>query len=150
MDARTLMASMGFEAFDDMLLRNFNKGYTVKTNIEAVGLMRRLKTTFPTSWLYSNREGALHGYIHSTPWDTRQSAANTHKIFALCGLADDILPPHSTPLIVHHASAFFGGTGCRCWRPRRTFAALDTAPVHRLVGHGEMKVAKCILGRYEP
>jgi hypothetical protein len=105
LDARILMASMGFEAFDDSLLRNFNKGYTVKTNIEAVGLMRRLKEDFPRSWFYSNREGALHGYIHPTPWDTRESAANTHKIFALYGLANDILPPHSTPLIIHHASS---------------------------------------------
>jgi hypothetical protein len=105
MDACILMASMGLEAFDDKLLRNFNKGYNVQTNIEAIRLMRRLKEAFPQSWRYSNREGAIHGYIHPTPWDTRESFANTQKIFALYGLANDILPAHSTPLIIHHASS---------------------------------------------
>jgi hypothetical protein len=105
MGARILMASMGLEAFDDNLLRNFNKGYTVQTNIDAIRLMRRLKEAFPQAWFYSNREGAIHGYIHPTPWDTRESIANTHKVIALYGLANDILPPHSTPLIIHHASS---------------------------------------------
>jgi hypothetical protein len=105
MEARILMASMGFEAFDDNLLKNFNKGYSVQTNIEAIRIMRTLKDTFPRSWLYSNREGAIHGYIHPTPWDTRESFANTQKVIALYGLANDILPAHSTPLIIHHASS---------------------------------------------
>jgi hypothetical protein len=105
MDVRILMASMGFEAFDDTLLSNFNKGITVKTNLEAIRQMRRLKELFPDTWLYSNREGAIHGFIHPTPWDSRKTAANTQKIFALYGLLNDILPAHSTPLIIHHAAA---------------------------------------------
>jgi hypothetical protein len=104
MGVRILMASMGFEAFDDNLLTNFNKGYTVQTNIDAIRLMRRLKEDFPRSWLYANREGAIHGYIHPTPWDTHESFANTQKTIGLYGLANDILPAHSTPLIIHHAS----------------------------------------------
>jgi hypothetical protein len=105
MNTRILMASMGFEAFDDKLLRNFNKGYSAQTNINAIKLMRRLKAAFPDRWLYANREGAIHGYIHPTPWDTLETFENTQKIFAIYGLANDILPRHSTPLIIHHASA---------------------------------------------
>jgi hypothetical protein len=105
MEARILMASMGLEAFDGNLLKNFNKGYTVQTNIDAIRLMRDLKEAFPQAWLYSNREGAIHGYIHPTPWDTRESFANTHKVIGLYGLTNDILPPNSTPLIIHHASS---------------------------------------------
>ena len=104
-DARILMASMGFEAFDDTLLKNFNKGITVEANLDAVRQMRRLKELFPQTWLYSNREGAIHGLIHPTPWDSRETDANTRKMFALYGLPNDILPAHSTPLIIHHAAA---------------------------------------------
>ena len=105
MGARILMASMGFEAFDDTLLRNFNKGYTLQTNIEAIRRMRQLKETFPETWRYTNREGAIHGYIHPTPWDTKKTQENTQKVFAIYGLANDILPRYSTPLIIHHASS---------------------------------------------
>ena len=105
MNARILLASMGFEAFDDTLLRNFNKGYKLQTNIEAIKLMRQLKEMFPETWRYANREGGIHGYIHPTPWDTKETDANTQKVFAIYGLANDILPRHSTPLIIHHASS---------------------------------------------
>ncbi|MFC1862417.1 hypothetical protein ACFL1Z_00505 [Thermodesulfobacteriota bacterium] len=100
-----LLSSMGFEAFDDKLLRNFNKGVDVKTNLEAIRLMRHLKETFPKEWGYSKIEGAIHGFIHPTPWDTKETFANTQKNIAIYGLSQDILPPNSTPLIIHHASA---------------------------------------------
>jgi hypothetical protein len=53
---------------------------------------------------YSSREGANHGFIHPTPWDTRETSANIQKNISLYGLQNDILPPHSTPLIIQHAS----------------------------------------------
>jgi hypothetical protein len=100
-----LVSSMGFEAFDDKLLRNFNKGLNVETNLRAVRLMRRLKEQFSEQWGYSKVEGAIHGFIHPTPWDTTKTIANTQRNIAIYGLDGDILPPHSTPLIIHHASA---------------------------------------------
>jgi hypothetical protein len=99
------LSSMGFEAFDDRLLNNFNKGINVETNLKAVRLMRRLKEDFPREWGYSKIDGAIHGFIHPTPWDTDETLANTKKNIAIYGLDRDILPPNSTPLIIHHASA---------------------------------------------
>jgi hypothetical protein len=105
MKARILMSSMGFESFDDDLLVQFNKGVDVRTNINAVRAMRQLKSEFPHQWKYARQEGAVHGFIHPTPWDTPASWANIQKWIALYGLSNDILPAHSTPLIIHHASA---------------------------------------------
>jgi hypothetical protein len=102
---RILVSSVGFEAFDDSLLRNFNKGIDVETNLKAIALMRGLKKEFPGEWGYSKTEGAIHGFIHPTPWDTDDSLANTQRIIDIYGLEGDILPPNSTPLIIHHASA---------------------------------------------
>jgi len=102
---RLLVSSMGFEAFDDALLRNFNKGIDVETNLNAIRLMRDLKEEFPREWGYSTIEGAIHGFIHPTPWDTEDSFFNTRRNIAMYGLERDILPPHSTPLIIHHACA---------------------------------------------
>jgi hypothetical protein len=99
-----LISSMGFESFDDRLLRNFNKGVNVETNLRAIRLMRRLKEQYPEQWGFSKAEGAIHGFIHPTPWDTTETKACTHKHIAIYGLDRDILPPHSTPLIIHHAS----------------------------------------------
>jgi hypothetical protein len=99
-----LLSSIGFESFDDTLLRNLNKGLSVKKNIEAIRLIRQLKQEFPKQLGYASREGANHGFIHPTPWDTQASAAEIQKNISLYGLQNDILPPHSTPLIIHHAS----------------------------------------------
>jgi len=100
-----LISSMGFEAFDDTLLRNFNKGIDVETNLKAIRLMRDLKIEFSDVWGYSNIEGAIHGFIHPTPWDTNETFLNTQRNISIYGLERDILPPHSTPLIIHHACA---------------------------------------------
>jgi hypothetical protein len=105
MKACILMSSMGFESFDDRLLRNFNKGVDARTNLNAIRLMRQLKRQFPLQWKYARQEGAVHGFIHPTPWDTDESWANIQRTIALYGLDNDILPAHSTPLIIHHASA---------------------------------------------
>jgi len=99
-----LLSSIGSESFDDTLLRNLNKGLSLKKNLAAVSHIRQLKETFPGHLGYSTRDGANHGFIHPTPWDTKVSAAEIQKNIALYGLQNDILPPHSTPLIIHHAS----------------------------------------------
>jgi hypothetical protein len=100
-----LLSSMGFEAFDNTLLLNFNKGIDAETNMKAIGLMRDLKKEYPGEWKYSNIDGSIHGFIHPTPWDTRDAIFNTQRNIAIYGLERDILPPHSTPLIIHHACA---------------------------------------------
>jgi hypothetical protein len=104
MDVRILLASVGFESFDDRILGNLNKGLSVETNLRAIGLMRELKGAFPLQWGYSRQDGAIHGFIHPTPWDTPETSAIIRKTIDQHGLAVDILPHHSTPLIIHHAS----------------------------------------------
>jgi len=99
-----LLSSIGFESFDDNILRNLNKGLSAAKNIDAVRLIRQLKKEFPEQLGYSPQEGANHGFIHPTAWDTKQSTAENQKNILLYGLQNDILPPHSTPLIIHHAS----------------------------------------------
>jgi hypothetical protein len=100
-----LLSSIGFESFDDAILRNLNKGLTVEKNLQAIGLLRQLKYEFPYQMGYSSKEGAIHGFIHPTPWDTKDITARIQKNMSIYGLPNDILPPHSTPLIIHHASA---------------------------------------------
>jgi len=104
MGTRILLASVGFESFDDTILRNLNKGLRVQTNLDAIALMRRLKREFPDEWAYARSEGAVHGFIHPTPWDTDETWATIQTVIQRHGLAEDILPNHSTPLIIHHAS----------------------------------------------
>jgi len=99
-----LLSSIGFESFDDTILKNLNKGLNAKNNIDAIRHIRKLKEEFPQQLGYATREGAIHGFIHPTPWDTGETAASIQKNISLYGLQNDILPPHSTPLIIHHAS----------------------------------------------
>jgi len=104
MGIRILLSSIGFESFDDSILRNLNKGLRVETNIRAIELMRRLKEQFPEEWGYSRRDGAIHGFIHPTPWDTDETWANIQRRIDRYALTADILPDHSIPLIIHHTS----------------------------------------------
>ena len=101
---RILLSSVGFESFDDRILRNLNKGLNVETNLQAIHLMRQLKEEFPLVWGYARSEGAIHGFIHPTPWDTEASSANIQRVLSVHTLPPDILPEHSIPLIIHHAS----------------------------------------------
>jgi len=101
---KVLLSSVGFESFDDRILKNLNKGVTVETNLKAIGLMRQLKNEFPFQWAYANRDGAIHGFIHPTPWDTPETATNIQRTLAMYNLPADIIPAHSIPLIIHHAS----------------------------------------------
>jgi hypothetical protein len=102
---RILLGSMGFESFDDRILSNLHKGLDAETNLRAVKLMRDLKSDFPRQWAYARQEGAIHGFIHPTPWDTAETESNNRRIISLYGLPNDILPDRSVPLIIHHASA---------------------------------------------
>ena len=99
-----LLSSVGFESFDDRIIRNLNKGLTVDTNLRAIRLMRQLKEEFPKEWGYARDDGAIHGFIHPTPWDTHEISASIQKTLGAYALPSDILPSHSTPLIIHHAS----------------------------------------------
>ena len=100
-----LLSSIGFESFDDTILRNLNKGLSVEKNLQAIRLIRQLKEEFPAQMGYSRKEGANHGFIHPTAWDTKETSARIQQTIYLYGLQNDILPAHSTPLIIHHASA---------------------------------------------
>ncbi len=104
MGTRILLASIGFESFDDRILNNLNKGLNVEVNLRAIQLMRRLKEEFPDGWGYSRVDGAIHGLIHPTPWDTEETWTNIQSLMDRHGLPLDILPDHSIPLIIHHAS----------------------------------------------
>ena len=104
MNLRIVLASVGFESFDDRLLHQLHKGLSVETNIAAVQLMRQLKREYRDVFGYLRHEGGNHGFIHPTPWDTPESEAQIQDIIATHNLAEDILPNHSTPLIIHHAS----------------------------------------------
>lgn len=97
-------SSVGFESLNDDILRNLNKGVCVEDNLEAIALMRQLKEEYSQEWLYSNSEGSLHGFIHPTPWDTEEGSAEMRGLMGRYFLPHDILPPRSTPLIIHHAS----------------------------------------------
>lgn len=105
LNASIILGSVGFESFDDRILRNLNKGITVADNLAAIRLIRQLKHDFPLHFGYLHEEGGNHGFIHPTPWDSGETAARLRAVMARYRLAADILPRHSTPLIIHHGSA---------------------------------------------
>jgi hypothetical protein len=99
-----LITSIGFESFDDRILHNLGKGVTVDTNLKAIAHLRKLKNEFPRNIGYLRSEGANHGWIHPTPWDSPETLENSNRCIQVNRLLEDILPDHSTPLIIHHAS----------------------------------------------
>ncbi|MEA2038420.1 MAG: hypothetical protein U9N82_01145, partial [Thermodesulfobacteriota bacterium] len=104
MGTRILLASVGFESFDDRILANLNKGLDLETNLRAIQVMREVKNEFGPEFGYSRKDGAIHGFIHPTPWDTEDISAGIQKTIDQHALPSDILPDHSIPLIIHHAS----------------------------------------------
>jgi len=120
------LGSMGFESFDNSILRNLNKGVNVDTNLQAIQLIRHLKEDYPEHWTYSRADGSIHGFIHPTPWDTEQTWANIQTTFREHALPLDILPDHSIPLIIHHASALGDWIRQIEKTEGRTFKRLDT------------------------
>jgi hypothetical protein len=103
-DIRILLSSIGFESFDDTILKNLNKGVSRQINLDAIRAIRELKPKFPAHFGYLKEEGANHGFIHPTPWDNPETAYEINKMISMYRLSVDILPSHSTPLIIHHAS----------------------------------------------
>jgi hypothetical protein len=102
---RIMFSSIGFESFSEKILAFFNKGVTVAEIMECVELLRRLKDEFGDTLLYRRDEGATHGFIHPTPWDDSETFPEMDRNIFIHRLFDDILPGHSTPLIIHHGSA---------------------------------------------
>jgi len=103
-DIRILLSSIGFESFDDTILKNLNKGVDTQTNLDAIQVIRQLKPRYLAHFGYLKEEGANHGFIHPTPWDNPDISREINKIISMYQLSLDILPNHSTPLIIHHAS----------------------------------------------
>ncbi|MCX7965462.1 MAG: hypothetical protein N2596_02405 [Syntrophorhabdaceae bacterium] len=102
---KLLLSSIGFESFSRKILKNLNKGVTVEENIETIKILRELKQKFPETLLYKRDEGAVHGFIHPTPWDDENTQSEIYSIIGAYNLFHDILPYNSTPLIIHHGSA---------------------------------------------
>ncbi len=103
-DIKIMFASIGFESFCDRLLQYFCKGMTVADNVKCVETLRRLKDRFKNELLYRREEGANHGLIRPTPWDDSETLQEMDRNIFLYRFFEDILPDHSTPLIIHHAS----------------------------------------------
>ena len=103
MNVRLLLSAVGFESFANSVLRNLNKGYPTETNLSAIRLIRQLKEEFLENWFYTTADGASHGFIHPTPWDSIETEREINTIIFAYGLNRDILPKLSTPLIIHHA-----------------------------------------------
>ena len=103
-DVKIMFSSIGFESFSDRLLRYFCKGITVAEIVECVETLRRLKDRFGKHFLYRRDEGANHGFIRPTPWDDSETLLEMDRNIFLHRLFEDILPEHSTPLIIHHGS----------------------------------------------
>jgi hypothetical protein len=104
LDLKIMFASIGFESFCDQLLQYLCKGITLAEIVKCVETLRRLKDRFGNYFLYRRDEGANHGYIRPTPWDDSGILQEIDTNVFLHRLHEDILPEHSTPLIIHHAS----------------------------------------------
>jgi hypothetical protein len=104
LDVKIMFASIGFESFCDQLLQYFCKGITLADIVKCVETLRRLKERFGNHFLYRRDEGANHGFIRPTPWDDSEILQEIDTNIFLYRFFEDILPEHSTPLIIHHAS----------------------------------------------
>jgi hypothetical protein len=103
-DIKVMFSSIGFESFSDRLLHYFCKGITVEDIVKCVETLRRLKDRYGSIFLYRRQEGANHGFIRPTPWDDSETMQETDRNIFIYRFFEDILPEHSTPLIIHHAS----------------------------------------------
>ncbi|HVP77878.1 MAG TPA: hypothetical protein VMV04_08275 [Thermodesulfobacteriota bacterium] len=103
-DLKIMFSSIGFESFTDRLLQYFCKGITVEDIVKCVETLRHLRERYGNFFLYRRDEGANHGFIRPTPWDDSETMQETDRNIFLHRLFEDILPEHSTPLIIHHAS----------------------------------------------
>jgi hypothetical protein len=101
---RIMFSSIGFESFSQKILRNFNKGITVEDIIKCVKILREMKARYGNTMFYKRDEGAIHGFIHPTPWDDSETMMEMNKNIGVYSFFEDVLPEHSIPLIIHHAS----------------------------------------------
>lgn len=101
---RIMFSSIGFESFSDKILSYFNKGISVRDSLACIRTLRDLKNRFRETLLYRRDEGAFHGFIHPTPWDDEETMSEMNMNMYMYGLFEDIIPEHSIPLIIHHAS----------------------------------------------
>ena len=104
LDVKIMFASIGFESFCDRLLQYFCKGITLADIVKCVETLRRLKDRFGNHLLYRRDEGSNHGFIRPTPWDDSEVLMDIDRDIFLNRFYEDILPEHSTPLNIHHAS----------------------------------------------
>ena len=104
-NVKIMFASIGFESVSDRLLQYFCKGVNVSDIVRCVETLRRLKDRFGDTLLYRRDEGANHGFIRPTPWDDGETIRELDSTIFLHRFFEDILPEHSTPLIIHHASS---------------------------------------------
>jgi radical SAM superfamily enzyme YgiQ (UPF0313 family) len=104
LDVKIMFASIGFESFCDRLLQYFCKGITMADILNCVETLRQLKEQFGSHFLYRRDEGTNHGFIRPTPWDDSEILQEIDTNIFLHRFYEDILPEHSTPLIIHHAS----------------------------------------------
>ena len=102
-DIRIMFSSIGFESFSDRLLQYLCKGISVEDIVKCVETLRHLKERYG-NLLYRRDEGANHGFIRPTPWDDSETMQEVDRNIFLHRFFEDILPEHSTPLIIHHAS----------------------------------------------
>jgi hypothetical protein len=103
-NVKIMFASIGFESFCNRLLHYFCKGITVEDIVKCVETLRRLKDRYGNTFLYRRDEGANHGFIRPTPWDDSETMQEMDRNIFLHRFFEDILPEHSTPLIIHHGS----------------------------------------------
>ncbi len=146
---KVMFASIGFESFSDRLLQYFCKGITLSDIVACVETLRRLKNRFGDDLLYRRDEGANHGFIRPTPWDDGETIREIDRNIFLYRFFEDILPEHSTPLIIHHASPLgdwireiesktdvtFGreGTWIEWWRPSIGNGPWDTDSLEKIL-----------------
>ncbi len=103
-DTKIMFSSIGFESFCDRLLQYFCKGITMEDIVKCVETLRHLKARYSSILLYRREEGANHGFIRPTPWDDGETLQEMDRNIFLYRFFEDIIPEHSTPLIIHHAS----------------------------------------------
>ncbi len=76
----------GFESFSDAELARYNKGATVADSIEAVQVMRELRSSQPTAFDYAGAKG--HSLILWSPWTEPSDLAQSVRVIRDNGLGE--------------------------------------------------------------
>lgn len=136
----------GFEAFSDTELARYNKGVTVREQVEAVAAMRALAQAHPDVFSYARARG--HSLILWNPWTTPEDLAESVAAIRAHGLAELFHEPGRNRLRLYedlpifHAAARDGavldawddgddGDGARKgYNPERPWRFLDARTRH--------------------